>query len=283
MSARERTFKNLASSTGSQFPSTTSSSPSLGRRTEITQKNLEAAPVEARRRCERNYSDIFFDASAVSPRTTTTLTSVREKKEISRGEPTGSSNCNFLDHHIEVTHRSRASPRGGGEITRRESSPIIDDHQQSPRLQTQHSSWPWKTSSGTLSPRSGTSPSERLVQQERACWDTTTIMDATSELSRRRRREKSPESSATGGFTDYHNKKNAAERKRHEMTSGQVRMGTGNSAAPWDDGRSAGSPPSPKPSMHSRSCTNVPTVSCHIKPNSARSRKVESLMSNQVF
>merc|ERR1712187_152095 len=107
MSARERNFSNLSVSAGNQFPR--GSSPALlstPRRTEITSRKGETPEVETRRRCERNYSDILFNAStSASARYPPDAT--KERKEISRGEPTGSSSCSFLDPHAEIINRRR--------------------------------------------------------------------------------------------------------------------------------------------------------------------------------
>jgi len=261
MSARERNFKNLSISTGNMFPqrmhSAQSASPRSWKRTVFTVNTSEAPDVEARRRCERNYSDIFFDApvsSKVSP------SPVSEKKQITRGEPAGSTAASFLSPHAELIRR-RKQQRGG--------APEADGVAESVTM----------PAGKTQSPRSPRSPREKkLDHEERACYETSGLMEANAEIARRRRERTHPDGAPPIRLLS------ASERKRAELTSGQIRQGTGTSAALWDDGRSAGAPYSPKPSMHSRSCTDTSSYPRQgIRPQTARARKFEELMSQVVL
>jgi len=260
MSARERTFHNLSSSNGNQFPRNVSSKAVMmtPRRTEITTRKSDSVETENRRRCERNYSDVFFNDPAhvrMTPR--------GNEKHISRGEPCGTTNCSFLDVSAEIRkRRSDFNSRRGG-------SPAVDESVQI---------WPWQPES-PRGPPDTPKHKKAHTHEERSCWDTSNLMHANSELSRRQRELHHPDG------RPLNRNMSASERKRAELTSGQMREGHGTSKAEWDDGRSSPVPHSPKPSMHSRSCTESPSSRANrgIQIGSPRMRKVESLMSTVVF
>lgn len=292
MTARERTFRNLSASNLNALRSSSSTNlaangvnPALSpRRTEITSRQVENPTVERRRRMERNYSDLLF-GQPVSARYTPDNT--KDKKQISRGEPTGCTTGCFLSSSSEVLARRlerQKSPRslGDGSASNDPSPSSLVSPRRSPQAEHDHTAWPWQENK---TPRcDNKSPKEkRLIHEERSCFDTTSLMDSASEVSRRHRERTHPDG------PPQRKSLNAAQMKRAELTSSQIRVGTGHVPAKWDDGRTSPPPFDPKPGLVSRSLggksprewtsQNVGDHGCFY----ARSRKVESLMSNCVF
>eukprot|EP00929_Paragymnodinium_shiwhaense_P052528 TRINITY_DN2630_c4_g1_i1.p1 TRINITY_DN2630_c4_g1~~TRINITY_DN2630_c4_g1_i1.p1 ORF type:complete len:641 (-),score=144.35 TRINITY_DN2630_c4_g1_i1:104-2026(-) len=287
MTARERMFKNQsasnlnalrASSSTSQLPSAMDSARSP-RRTEITTRQVESVDVERRRRLERNYSDLLF-GQPVSARYQPSPS--RDKKEISKGEPTGCTTGSFLHSSSEVLARrlERAkSPRGSDDAS---PATTMMSPRRSPQAEHDHTAWAWQD---PKSPRCDTkSPQERrLIHEERSCFDTVSLMDSAAEVSRRHRERRHPDGPPQPKSLP------ASKMKRVELTSSRIRVGTGHVPAEWDDGRTAPPPFEPKPGLVSRSLGGKSPrewTNQHIGERGsfyARSRKVESLMSNHVF
>mmetsp|Transcript_60867 Transcript_60867/g.162942 ORF Transcript_60867/g.162942 Transcript_60867/m.162942 type:complete len:446 (-) Transcript_60867:96-1433(-) len=219
-SARERQSRNLNPSNESQF-SVYEASPAPGH------PGKEDAAPEARRRSERNYSDLFGKPTAGS-------------SAISRTELHGTTNAHFLDFHVEIASRK-------------------------------------------MERRSPPPPKERVIYRpsastERACWDTRSIMDSSSEIARRSREHAQQEGDRQA------RDRSASERKRVELGSGQLRLGTGAQPEPHDAARHAATP---SPSQRTRrSLTDSPLATRSyrsMRPESARARKQLSLMGSGIF
>jgi len=230
LSARERVSHNLNPSNESQFSvyaeNVAMSPPSKQRDVEAGKDS--AAALEARRRTERNFSDLFGKP-----------TSERSASAGPRTELHGTSNVDFLDFHVEIASRRR--------------------DRRSPPPQKER----------VIYRPSGSSP-------ERACWDTRNIMNASSEIARRRR-DRGPEGDGQA------RERSASERKRVELCSGQFRIGTGATPEPHDDGRPG--PVSRPPPRTPRSFTDSPLGRSYrsVRPDSAKGRKMSSLMSSGIF
>eukprot|EP00927_Polykrikos_kofoidii_P050228 TRINITY_DN4414_c0_g1_i2.p1 TRINITY_DN4414_c0_g1~~TRINITY_DN4414_c0_g1_i2.p1 ORF type:complete len:636 (+),score=108.23 TRINITY_DN4414_c0_g1_i2:56-1909(+) len=263
MTARERAHRNLNQSTLNQFPKR-DTAPGPVRRTDITVPPGEKNGAETRRKQERNYSDLLF-GTPVSARYT--KDPAQEKKMISRGEPTGCTSCSFLDSQVEITYRQR-SPRA----SEKKAEPAEDKGE--PKEVKM-----WPLVPACESPRGLSPRAKNLGHEERACWDTTGIMQANAELSRRLRDR------LKGGPSEESLNKSAPQRKRAELASTQVRAGTHRNVSIIGEDGNTVPPLSPKPSWHVRSGTSSPRglANQNIMMQSPRMRRVESLMSNVVF
>lgn len=252
VSARVRAHLNLAGSDATLF----SSRPQFARSVSppIDRTNLwgeaEDSITRVRRRTERNYSDIFGSASASTSR-----------RKGPREEILSTSKCSWLDQAAEVASRN---------LSRRSPSPTPSGGLMGASEESKGYVTVWDPPWVDTGDRRETSPHERLVhKQERACWDTTTLMDCSSEITRRNRervyRDGSPAKSPSTS---------AAHRKRVELASGQFRQGTGSQKMPWDDGRLGPGPPEPIPSMAYRSTLQKGR---HTSPGCPRATKVQEL------
>jgi len=225
-SARDRLSRNLNPSNESQF-----SVYEAKHRNGESSKDTDAGS-EARRRAERNYSDLFGKPASDKP-----------SQVVNRTDLHGTSNVNFLDMHVEVATRK---------ADRRSPAP----------------------------------PKERVIYRpsaspERACWDTRSIMDSGSEIARRCRERSRQEGDRPA------RDRSASERKRVELGSGQLRLGTGASLEPHDTPRPgrASRTAGPPTSQTQRSLTDSPLARNfrNLRPDSARARKQLSLMSSGIF
>merc|ERR1719401_2954983 len=90
-------------------------------------------------------------------------------------------------------------------------------------------------------------------------------MDISAEVARRVRERQEARASGSGceGRVHQSNELTASERKRLELASGQVRLGTGSSPRHWDDGRSGPGPAlSNKPTCSQRKHVIVRRKGC---------------------
>merc|ERR1712039_737430 len=101
--------------------------------------------------------------------------------------------------------------------------------------------------------------------------DTRHIMDSHSEIARRRRERQLGEGGAGIQAEEVSLRRSASERKRVELTSGQLRSGMHLMEAPHDDGRGSPGPAEGMPGMHARNQTEklMDRNLRHLRPASA--------------
>jgi len=249
-SARDRKARAMRKSEGSQFPESEPPPPSrrVSRKSAPSVVSLsDEIDAEAKRRSERNYSDIF-GTPKYEPR-----------RDIVREDLTWAANTNFLDSIVEIGGRHKRRQKSTGEVGDSSTHPLF------------LGSCP----STARSPRCSSPVVPAAFPEERACWDTDGGMDAAAEIARRARKV------LHRGTSPCEHERTPSERRRAEMTSAQVRRGAGMSPVPWDDGRAAPSPPFGSPTILSRSLNSSPAGRGFREAwlDSARARKVQELMS----
>merc|ERR1719362_1750280 len=263
LSARESKSQNLHQSNENPFCKQLSTPPKGG----CSQPKEE----EARRRAERNFSDIFG-----SPR-------ARPESSRNRTELHETANISFLDPSVEISIRRecKSKENRGPLATGCEAADII----YRPRAQNV---------TGAPPPRvvRERSPEERRASfKERACWDTATIMDSGAEIARRNweRSLQRSEGCRQGNGAASSREWSAQHRRRVEMASGQCRVGTGAAPEPYDDGRAAPSTSAPPPSCsHRGRRTDDAAGTCSPgmpskRADSARTRKMINLRGSGIF
>lgn len=230
-------------------------------------RSTQDLAADARRRVERNYSDLFGAASGpLSPR--------------SRADMDSAANATFLDAFTEIASRNAARRRGADAT---------------PQSQGDGAGVAAVLPLPTPRECKRDAESKKTSAQERACWDVLPHggMGIGVEVARRRRDARLSRSGAAQSPSEP----TASDRKRADMASGQLRLGMGAPNEPHDDGRAAswtvpGSPrsvvqPSNSPTARMRSVVGSPIVRSspflHQPPPSARARKIQSLMSSTTF
>lgn len=184
-----------------------------------------------RRRGEKNFSDMFG-------------AQMGERRETrgNREEITATGNCSFLDSRGEIAARNKNKWR----------------HDESHASARREAEWQSTVLPNDRAAKPEVDPHHKQVHHsERACWDTRHVMDASSEIARRRRmKDFEDESSRT-----------AEHRKWEDLASSQVRQGIGVPPA-QQMGRS--SPRAPRVYAHDRA----------ERPVSAKDTKLASLQSS---
>lgn len=264
MTARARLSRNLSESDDSQFTrypevrgkAAASESPGPGRMRRGAKDEDDS--FRSRRRAERNYSDLFGNQAA-SPR-----------QGQRRQEFNSTSNCSFLDHQVEIANRNVAGWRQLAPTTPREASQSEVLPGPSPEQMTSRA----------------TPAVQEVRNQERACWDTTSIMESTSEIARRNRQSRSNSAGRRDvEVADLGAKQSASERKRLDLSSGQFRRSNGYEPKSWDDGRKGPGPAKDMPTAIARSTPSSPLGAPwrNVANDSAKQRRIMSLMSSVVF
>jgi len=264
MSARARLSRNLSTSEESQFPrypdvrgkAAASESPGPGRRMRRGAKD-EDDSFASRRRVERNYSDLFGNQAA-SPRTGQR-----------RQEFNSTSNCSFLDDKIEIANRNIAK---WGQLA-----------PSTPRQASQSEVLPGPSKDKIESRPSKATQDVR--NEERACWDTMSIMESKAEIARRMRRSGSSNPTGQRDVDTGARASSASERKRIDLSSGQFRRSNGIEPKTWDDGRKGPGPARGGPDAIARSSSSSPLGSSwrNIPIDSAKQRRLLSLQSSVCF
>eukprot|EP00419_Tripos_fusus_P075936 CAMPEP_0172878872 /NCGR_PEP_ID=MMETSP1075-20121228/110815_1 /TAXON_ID=2916 /ORGANISM="Ceratium fusus, Strain PA161109" /LENGTH=436 /DNA_ID=CAMNT_0013730759 /DNA_START=1 /DNA_END=1311 /DNA_ORIENTATION=+ len=266
-SARDSKSHNLHQSSENPFCKQSGTPPQEG--------YSEPKEEQARRRTERNFSDIFG-----SPR-------ARPESSRNRTELHETANVSFLDPSVEISIRRecRSKENRGPVAAGCEAADIIyhpRSHHPAEVLQV-----PPPRVARARSPEE-----KRASFKERACWDTATIMDSGAEIARMNweRSLQRSEGCQQGTGTSSSRECSAQERKRVEMASGQCRLGTGAAPEPYDDGRAGPATSAPPPSRSRRGlvtdvaaagagCLGMPSK----RADSARARKMISLRGSGIF
>jgi len=253
LNASERLSKNLSTSSENQlakYPEIRKSaaSESPGPRRQRGRKD-EDDSFKDRRRAERNYSDLFGNQAAAPIKTPR------------RQEFHGTSNCSFLDHQAEISTRNATGWRAIAPATPREASeskvlPIGERRKQSL-----------------------TAEEKAIRQEERACWDTASIMESNSEIARRMRQSRADSAGRRDvASANQQRSSSASERKRLDLASGQFRHSNAIEPKSWDDGRAG---PGPAPSPRRRDASVSPHTSWrNVGADTAKQRRIVSLMSS---
>mmetsp|Transcript_7473 Transcript_7473/g.19095 ORF Transcript_7473/g.19095 Transcript_7473/m.19095 type:complete len:490 (-) Transcript_7473:196-1665(-) len=248
--ARGRLAKNLSASCGSHFHAYEKPHP------QDSEDKGQTAQAEARRRKERNYSDILGASSPRSPR-----------DRLSRCDVEWTANCSFLNTSVEISARRRQqSPRGQAE----DGDVCIYQPQVTPRMRR----------SAEMSADMSIEERKKMAV-ERSTWDTRGLMETGAELSRRHRERMSARGSPEGSVEMP--VQTAAERKKAELGSGALRTGMHQIAAPERHHSAEGASES---MMRARRNTTESVQMRHLKnvrPDSARARRLSNLMSSGIF
>eukprot|EP00930_Biecheleria_cincta_P044316 TRINITY_DN30434_c0_g1_i1.p1 TRINITY_DN30434_c0_g1~~TRINITY_DN30434_c0_g1_i1.p1 ORF type:complete len:521 (+),score=72.81 TRINITY_DN30434_c0_g1_i1:44-1606(+) len=284
LSARQRHFDHLGSSRGNeianhQLSRSASDGPERprGQATIFHGRGVILGPEDKqednRRRCERNYSDLFGTKSG----------QYLPRSAAGRSEMHSTANATWFDATTETSAKN--IERRVGE--NRPATLIYD-----PKVKSVASALP-------LSPRSvqPKSPEEgKIDKQERACWDVLPHggMAIGVEVARRRRELRMNGASGTSPKSEASalDDLSATDRKRSNLASGQLRLGTGAPREPHDDGRPAAwtvkgvsratvSPVPPHPTREKRLATSPRSAQTLPRQDSARSRKLTEMMTSE--
>eukprot|EP00931_Biecheleriopsis_adriatica_P023944 TRINITY_DN15011_c0_g1_i2.p1 TRINITY_DN15011_c0_g1~~TRINITY_DN15011_c0_g1_i2.p1 ORF type:complete len:515 (+),score=76.19 TRINITY_DN15011_c0_g1_i2:42-1547(+) len=281
LSARQHKNESLAASTSSQFRSKPQRSASAdqdsirGQAIMFRGKGLLNTPQDRcgnqRRRCERNYSDLFGQESG---RPVSVAVA-------GRSEMHGAATASWMDAVTETSARN---------ISRRHGDDSAGTMIYDPKARSVESALP-------LSPRANVperSPEEKKQsEKERACWDVLPQggLGAGVEIARRRRELRiQAHAKSEGNTRDDEAEPTPSQRKRVNLASGQLRAGTGAQLEPHDDGRGAPArktssvQPVPTPRRLGSSGTVDPLSMSTRKiqpPDSARGRKMKEMMTSE--
>jgi len=284
LSARQRHSDQLGSSRGNsitehQMPRSASEGPERprGQATIFHGRGVILAPDDkegdTRRRCERNYSDLFGTKSG----------QYLPRSAAGRSEMHSTANATWFDATTETSAKN--IERRVGE--NRPGTLIYD-----PRAKSVASALP-------LSPRSiqPKSPEDSKVhKEERACWDVMPQggMAIGVEVARRRRELRMNGASGTSPRSEAPalGETSPTDRKRSNLASGQFRLGTGAPQEPHDDGRPAAwtvkgvsrstvSPVPPHPTREKRLAMSPRSAQPLPRQDSARSRKLTEMMTSE--
>mmetsp|Transcript_108396 Transcript_108396/g.171016 ORF Transcript_108396/g.171016 Transcript_108396/m.171016 type:complete len:566 (+) Transcript_108396:73-1770(+) len=202
-----------------------------------------------RRRKERNFSDLFGQESLPRP-----------SSRCSRSQIADSAVISSLDTRVELSNlrspRVAESPR---RRTEKNYSDLFDTSMPDRQRQRSHS------------------PEQLVREEERCCWDSRMRLEMNAEIERRIKENILIRSGALPPPKET----SASEKKRLELTSGNMRLCCGDSPREWDDGR-RGPGPAPKGlTMRMRSGPDISRFRQHNSP--ARERYVRSVLTSDNF
>eukprot|EP00931_Biecheleriopsis_adriatica_P006451 TRINITY_DN107852_c0_g1_i1.p1 TRINITY_DN107852_c0_g1~~TRINITY_DN107852_c0_g1_i1.p1 ORF type:complete len:529 (+),score=75.78 TRINITY_DN107852_c0_g1_i1:45-1589(+) len=240
-----------------------------------TEKAFRDATDERSRRGDHQYSSLFGRTSTRRTSPSVPLTKRSELHDFP--------NSCWADASTEISTKrvNRLRSKQEGCLSPTDSVGLLI-HQPGPKPEPE-----------ALSPRSmPESARERLHrQEERACWDVASGMQSSVEIARRRRGYRMAMS--TGNLHQSQQEPTPPDRKMAQLTSGQVRLGTGAPLEPHDDGspskwtvsgtKRVTVSPAPSPSASARNIMNSPALHAFrsIPPCSPRGRKIQEMMTSE--